>query len=255
MISLRKIEGKYPDEINEDLAYKIGIFLGKSVKKIVVGCDIRQSSPELKRFLIKGLLENKTNVIDIGIISLPLLKFSISKYKFDAGVMVTGCSSPNDYNGFKIFGNFKIDMKVLKKIKGSYIEIGDIDTINVEDEYTKFILSNVKIKRPLKVVIDAGNGVAGLITVRLFQKAGCEVIPLYCDPDWRFPHHLPDISSLDMLRKKIFENKADIGIIYDGDACKCAILDKNGEKQKIKNKTDDAIYDSLKMAEYFSKRT
>jgi phosphomannomutase/phosphoglucomutase len=248
------IRGLYPDEVDEELAYKIGIFLGKKFKKIVVGSDMRSSSPELKRFLLKGLLESKITIIDVGVLPTPLIHFCLSKYKIEAGVAVTGSSSPKDYHGFKFLGKASVDLKDVKKIKGTGNDLGDILPQNVEDDYTKVVLSKIKAKKNARVVLDAGNGVAGMIAVKLFQKAEFDVLPLHCEPDLSFPNRSPDLSDLLQLKKKIAEKSAHVGIAYDGDGCKFAILDKNGKAVSVKNETGDAIYDSLKAAEIFSQR-
>ncbi len=243
------IRGIYPKEINENLAEKIGLAFGTFLKqkyknkkiKIFVGYDVRESSPKLKERLINGLLSTGIDVIDIGLVSTPMLYFSVAYYKLDGGVMITASHNPPEYNGFKFVGKNAISFSyetgikfiedLIKKEKFEKNDKGNLEAKNIENDYINFVLSNVKIDKSLKIVIDAGNGCCGLFAPKIFEKLGFDVVKLYCEPDGRFPNHLADPSkkeTLKDLQKKVLEVKADLGIAYDGDGDRAGFVDENG---------------------------
>ncbi len=246
---IRGIAGK---DINEDFAHNLGIAFGTYLREVnpeakwvSVGRDGRLSSESLANSIIRGINETGINVYDIGLCPTPLQYFSIFHLNLDGGIMVTGSHNPPEYNGFKIsigketiFGeNIQelrhiIEEKSFKKNipKGS-VKSFDIKTVYKDFMKKKFSYLSKNNYRKLKVVIDAGNGTGGIIAPEVIQSLGCEVIPIYCEPDGRFPNHHPDPTVVDYIKDLIHitvREKADIGIGYDGDADRIGVIDNNG---------------------------
>jgi len=237
------IRGVYPRELNEELAYRIGLAFGKFLGggRIAVGMDARKSGPALKENLIKGLREMGLEVTDIGMVPTPLLYFAVAKNRMEAGIMITGAHSPKEYNGVKLCGknglclSYETGVGEVEKIVKEGVEAsgreGGIKKMEVENDYLNFVLDKVKFERPLRVVIDAGNGAAGKVSSELFRRLGCEVIELYCEPDGDFPNHHPDPlvkETLKDLQRKVVESKADLGIALDGDGDRVSFVDERG---------------------------
>ncbi len=238
------IRGVFPDQLNEELSYKIGLafgrFLGKG--KVALGMDVRKSSPVLKEGLLKGLIESGLGVIDIGVVPTPLLYFTVAHEKLDGGLMITGSHNPKEYNGVKLCGKNGVCLsyetgigEVEKLVKGGVVSPklkGEVEEKRMEKYYINFVTGSVKFGRPLKIVIDAGNGVAGSVSTRIFRKLGCEVIELNCKPDGEFPNHHPDPlvrENLKQLQAKVKETEADLGIAYDGDGDRVGFVNERGE--------------------------
>ena len=235
------IRGIYPSEINEELAEKIGAAFGTMVKgKIVVGMDVRNSGPKLKDALVKGLLSVGVYVIDIGNVTTPMVYFAVVKYGFDGGIIITASHNPSEYNGFKLCGKNAISWswetgieKLYELVKSDQFDHGDgkLEKKDMNQEYADFIASKFVLEKPIKVVIDAGNASAGTIAPRVFEKMGCEVVKLYCEPDGSFPNHQPDPLKREALRdlqKRVVEVRADLGIAYDGDGDRVGFVDSQG---------------------------
>ena len=244
------IRGIFPGEINEDIAKKIGIAFVKylkdqnpEAKNVVVGRDMRLSSPSLSKSLIEGIKSSGINIIDIGLVSTEMTYFAVGFYRFDASIMVTASHNPGQYNGFKICREkaipisensglstiAQIAQKPIPKLSGKH---GSIIKKNVYNDYKKFIISFInKQLRPLKIVIDAGNGMAGKTIPIVFDNIPCEIIPLYFKPDGNFPNHeanpLEPANLID-LQKKVVKSKADFGVGFDGDADRCIFVDETG---------------------------
>ena len=238
---IRGIAGK---DLNEENVFKIGQAIGsyllaENKKEFCVGKDCRLTSDSYAKALIKGLCSTGCNVIDIGTCPTPVLYFSIQEFKKDGGVMVTASHNPKEYNGFKlcrglssIFGDeiqniFKIIEKGEFKKGQGFCKKKDAIT-----PYMDFIKKNIKIKKKLRIGIDAGNGTAGPIALPLIKNFGCEVFDIYCDMDGNFPNHIADptvekyMKDLSDLVKK---EKLDFGIGYDGDSDRVGIIDENGK--------------------------
>jgi phosphomannomutase/phosphoglucomutase len=237
------IRGKYPNELNEDLALKIGAAFGTINKgKIAVGCDARLSGPSLKEKLIEGLISTGSNVIDVGLITTPIMIFSVGRYGFDGGIVITASHNPKEYNGFKIFTKNAAPISYetgIEKIKGLVNNgnfskgKGYVEKKNVIDDYSNYLLSKVNFKnKKMKIVVDGGNGAAGKINSNILKKAGFEVIELFCEPDGNFPNHLPDPmepENIEYIKKKVIETKADIGFAYDGDGDRLGVINDEGK--------------------------
>ena len=234
--------------VDKDLTLDVVEILGKGMgtyfrrqnrREVAVGRDCRLSSPAFSEALAKGLLSTGCSVVDLGTIPTPLLYFAIYYKSFEAGVVITGSHNPPEYNGFKmmsgketLYGETIQD--VYRLIKNDKI-ITDYEgmrrTYNVVPEYQDYVLKNIRLKKKLKVVIDAGNGTGGVVAVPIFRKLGCEVVELFCEMDGRFPNHHPDPTLPEAMKdliKTVGESKADLGVAYDGDADRIGIVDDEG---------------------------
>jgi phosphomannomutase/phosphoglucomutase len=233
---------------DEDLVDDNVVLLGKGIgtffkrqgaKNLVVGRDVRLSSGRIRNALVKGLNSVGLDVIDIGTTLTPVQYFAVVKYGADAGVMITGSHNPIEYNGLKLSGKKVAPVfgDHIQKIRG-IIEAGDFESgsgsVEVRDikrDYTDMIKSKIKLDKKLKIVIDSGNGTGGLIAPDLWVDLGCEVECIYCEPDGRFPNHLPDPTVPKYvvdLQKKVLEVGADLGLGYDGDSDRVGVIDEKG---------------------------
>jgi phosphomannomutase/phosphoglucomutase len=221
--------------------------LAQSRKRLVVGRDVRLSSGRLRDALVEAMVGCGANLIDVGVVPTPTQYFAIVQQQADGGVMITGSHNPIDYNGFKMSTGLKTDdghvsvgavfgeeIQQLYKIiqSGKFASgQGKVETLDVVPSYINAIKQRVKLAKPLKIVVDAGNGCGGLFAPQIWKDLGCEVICLYCEPDGRFPNHLPDptvMKYIKDLRAKVVAEKADIGIGYDGDADRIGVVDNLG---------------------------
>ncbi|HET7439329.1 MAG TPA: phosphomannomutase/phosphoglucomutase, partial [Nitrospira sp.] len=211
------------------------------VKTVSVGRDGRLSSPGLFKALVKGLLAGGLNVIDIGICPSPLVYFSLFNLPVDGGIMITGSHNAAEYNGFKIcvgkeaiHGDAIQDLRRVMEAKKFTSGQGRLSEHPIIPDYLAYIkksFSGVNAKR-LHVIIDCGNGAAGLVAQQALEILGCRVTGLYCDVDGRFPNHHPDptvLENLDDLVKAVKQHKADVGIGYDGDADRIGTIDEQGQ--------------------------
>ncbi len=254
------IRGKFTEDITQDTAellakafcYYLGKKTGKTNFKVSVGMDARLSSETLRNGLVLGLMSGGASVVDIGLCPTPLQYFSLFTDELDGGIMITGSHNPAEYNGFKIsvcqdtiHGE---EIQIIKKImqefsaRGSTIVAkikGNLQNINIVPHYTDTILKNFEgtlpapdLKRPIKLVIDAGNGTGGLVAPELLRQLGCEVVELFCEPNGKFPNHHPDPTveeNLEALKAEVAEHGADFGVGYDGDSDRIGMVDENGK--------------------------
>ena len=206
--------------------------------RVAVARDARPSSPQLAEALVRGLNAGGCDVLDIGQAPTPLLYFAMHTQPVQAGVVVTGSHNPADYNGFKIvIGDRVLDGDELLALRRRMLEgvfsqgNGSIERVDLVAEYVEAVVREVQLARPLKVVVDAGNGVAGDLAVATLEALGCEVVPLFCEPDGSFPNHHPDPSQPDNLASLMLEvqaQDADIGIALDGDGDRLGVIDNTG---------------------------
>ena len=238
------IRGNAQSELGDELVARIGKAVGSIAgemdeQTLIVGCDGRKSSPRIKATLIKALMESGRDVIDIGLVPTPLLYFATRHLNCRSGIMVTGSHNPGEDNGMKIVLNQKtIAAGGIQQIQERVIEnkfstgSGRMVRENVVEDYTDEVLSDIAIAVPLKIVIDAGNGVTGGIAPRLFEDLGCEVVPLHCEVDGNFPHHPPDTSdenNLVDLIAAVQREEADFGVAFDGDGDRLAVVTSSGK--------------------------
>ncbi|MCK4745103.1 phosphomannomutase/phosphoglucomutase [Candidatus Parcubacteria bacterium] len=239
------IRGRYPKEFNEEAAYNIALGFANlfpELKRIVVGGDIRKSTPSLMQVVIKGLIDGGKEVVNAGIVITPVVYFAVCHYNFDGGIVVTASHLGGEFNGIKIvlknayptlpkdydkIKNLIINNKLLK-IKNLNSAIKKIDA---EKDYIKYITSKISIKKPLKLIIDSGNGAARLLPEKIFRLLGCEASTIYSEPDDSFPNHIPDPyhkENMEDLKKEVLEKEADLGIAYDGDGDRAGFIDNKG---------------------------
>jgi len=238
------IRGVYGETLTGPVMREIGKALGSEAQErgalsIGVGMDGRDSSPELAQNLIQGLVSTGMKVVDIGVVPTPVLYFAIEHLGLDGGAMITGSHNAPEYNGLKmvISGITLVQedtSQLLARIRGkNYVASkGELSSAHVNDDYIERIVSDIAVASPLKVVVDAGNGVAGELAPLLLTELGCEVVPLHCELDSRFPNHHPDPSqpeNLQDLIAKVKETEADIGIALDGDGDRIGVISNTGE--------------------------
>lgn len=215
-------------------------------QRLVLGRDLRLSSDRLRQALLEGMLSCGVHIIDIGVVPTPTQYFGIVHLQADGGVMITGSHNPREYNGFKMSTGLKHGGQVSvgaiygKDIQRLYQIIkdgkyatgkGTLETVDVVPDYLQAIKTRVTLHKKLKIVIDPGNGCGALFAPQFWRDMGCEVVCLYCEPDGRFPNHLPDptvMKYIKDLRAKVVEVKADLGLGYDGDADRIGVIDNLG---------------------------
>jgi len=213
--------------------------LAKDERRIALGYDGRHSSPSLAQSLRNGILSTGCDVIDIGMVPTPILYYATFVLNTRSGVMITGSHNPANYNGCKIM----IDGKTLtdEDIQKLYHRIikedfekgqGELHELDMVERYLDRIHQMIKLRRPLKVVVDAGNGIPGLFAPKLYRRLGCEVQELFCEVDGNFPNHHPDPSqeaNLQDLIRVVREQKADIGLAFDGDGDRLGVVTAAGK--------------------------
>ncbi|EQB62989.1 MAG: Phosphomannomutase [candidate division Zixibacteria bacterium RBG-1] len=238
------IRGIYPTQLNEETAYLVGKALVEYLKpkNIAVGRDMRLSSPALFESLTRGILEAGADVIDIGLCSTDELYFAVGKFGFDGGVMITASHNPKEYNGFKICqkeaiplsgdsGLNEIQEIILSGKFSTPAKKGSLIKKDVTDDYIRHILSFVDVKKikPFKIVVDAGNGMAGLLVPKLFEKLSGQLIPMFFELDGSFPNHPAspiEPENLKFLQEKVIQEKAFLGAAFDGDADRVFFVDE-----------------------------
>ena len=238
------IRGVVGRTLTPAIVREIGRALGSFARErdaatFAIGRDGRLSGPELAGALAEGLNAAGADVVDIGMAPTPVTYFAAHHLGCGSCVSVTGSHNPPDYNGLKLVvgGNtlYGDEIQELKKIildKGFSSGSGKKTTANVLDAYVQRITSDVKLARKMRIAIDCGNGVAGMLAPKLYRALGCEVEELYCEVDGRFPNHHPDPSVPKNLRELIETvkgGKAELGIAFDGDGDRLGLVTKDGE--------------------------
>ncbi len=239
------IRGVVPSTINEEVAEALGkafgtIALAEGEKTVAVGRDGRLSGPLLAAALMRGLAAAGVDVVDVGMVTTPMLYFAANTLT-TSGIQVTGSHNPRDYNGFKmvlagraIYGE---DIQALRRMMEAETwtlpaEGGTISRVDVEPAYRDRIVSGIKLERPLKIVIDSGNGIAGASAPAIFRALGCEVTELFSEVDGNFPNHHPDPSKPENLADLIHalqSGDAELGLAFDGDGDRLGIVTKDGQ--------------------------
>jgi phosphomannomutase len=242
-----EIRGTYPDHINGDVAYKIGYALAAFLnpRTIAVGRDMRLSSEDLSENLTRGILDYGADVIDLGLISTDGLYFATGKFEYDGGAIITAGHHPKDYNGLRTCRRQAVPMSgqeglgdILRAIQQGEPESkspvrGSIVRKKISDDYARHCLSFIdpgKVK-PLKIVIDAGNGMAGVSLPPVLEQLPLEVVRLYFELDGGFPNHPSpsfEAGHLEHLQQAVTANKADLGAAFSGDAERVFIIDRQG---------------------------
>jgi len=238
------VRGIVPATLDENVAEALGRAFGATAlqqgeKTVAVGRDGRLSGPALAAALIRGLVASGVDVIDVGMVTTPMLYFAASTL-CNSGIEVTGSHNPKDYNGFKmvlagkaIFGEEIQGLRRLIESDGAPAAAtpGKVRSVDVLPSYRDRIVGDIKLARPLKIVVDSGNGVAGASAPDIFRAIGCEVIELFSEVDGNFPNHHPDPSKPENLRDLIAELKktgADLGLAFDGDGDRLGVITRDG---------------------------
>lgn len=239
------IRGIVGETLTEALVEQIAQAIGSEAQargqqKIVVARDGRLSGPMLQAALIRGLQASGCDVIDIGMLPTPVLYFATYHFGTGSGVMLTGSHNPANYNGMKImlagktlFGDDIAALKTRLDTRNLRNGNGSLETLNMADDYVQRVTADVRLakNRRFKVVIDCGNGVAGVLAPRLLREMGCEVIELFCDIDGNFPNHHPDPTqpkNVQDLIRSVQTNNADLGLGFDGDGDRLGVIDGRG---------------------------
>lgn len=238
------IRGILGETINPDVTYAIGLAIAAEMAErgenfIAVGHDGRLSSPELCKSLCKGLVDSGRTVINIGLVPTPLMHFATHTMNAQSGVIITGSHNPPNYNGLKIvlsgdtLSGQDIQNLRLRIENGSFVTgKGRMNTYNLLPEYIERVVGDTQLGRPLKIVMDCGNGSASVVAPKLIRSLGCEVIELFCEVDGRFPNHHPDPGNpenLEELIRTVLQNEADLGVAYDGDGDRLGLVDSSGK--------------------------
>jgi phosphomannomutase / phosphoglucomutase len=211
---------------------------GRDDLVVAVGRDNRPSSPALARQIVNGIRAAGVNVIDYGTVPTPVLYYAAAREQTDGGLQITGSHNPPEYNGFKMIGAgrpiYGETIQLLKqRIETGRFETGsgDYEQRNTIPEYIEDVGGRFVPERKVKVVVDCGNGTGSIVAVELLERAGAEVVPLYCDSDGTFPNHHPDPTVDEYIQDliaKVREEKADLGVGFDGDADRIGAVDENG---------------------------
>ena len=242
------VRGRVGPDINPDVFEQVGRAYGtlvgrKGGRTIAVGQDNRESSRELKNGFMAGVRATGVDVVDIGESTTPILYFATAHWRLDGGANITGSHNPIEYNGVKMVhqGAAPLSEEEIQSLR-TLIEGGDLERgqggltrRNPRDDYFATVQGLVRPARRLRVVVDAGNGVAGTFAPELLRRLGCEVHELHCESDGRFPNHLPDPedpANVVDLQAQVVEVGADLGLAYDGDADRVGVIDERGERHE-----------------------
>jgi phosphomannomutase len=238
------IRGVVPSTLNVEVAEALGRAFGTHAAAsgettVAVGRDGRLSGPSLVDALVRGLVAAGIHVIDVGAVTTPMLYFAASTL-CKSGIQVTGSHNPKDYNGFKmvlggraIYGDEIQDLREIMQAEGWTLKAGgSVKHVDVTADYVARIVGDVRLSRPMKVVVDCGNGIAGATAPAIFRALGCDVVELFSEVDGNFPNHHPDPSKPENLKDVIQALKttgAELGLAFDGDGDRLGIVTKDGE--------------------------
>ena len=237
------IRGIVDDALTEEGIFQIGKAIGSRVlsegrTSILTARDGRISGPRLLDQFQKGVMSSGCNVVDLGEVPTPLLYFSTFKTNISDGVMLTGSHNPKNYNGLKIVINKKSmtsekinEIKLMIEEENFMNGAGQLTSLDIKEDYLKELKEKININSKLKVCLDCGNGVGGVIAPQAFKLLGLNVIELYSEVNGNFPNHHPDPSNpknLQDLQKKVLETNSDLGIALDGDGDRVGLVDSKG---------------------------
>jgi phosphomannomutase/phosphoglucomutase len=239
------IRGIADEDFSDDVVYFLGktlgtYFLRNNVKKITLGRDCRLSSPRIHKGLSRGVLDTGCNIVDLGIIPSPLLYFSLFQLDMNGGLMITGSHNPPDNNGLKVcLGKGTIHGSEIQSVrrmleKGEFEKgRGELEQSSVIESYLAKSASFLRMgNRKCNVIVDSGNGTGGVVAGPLYRKLGAEVTELFCEMDGSFPNHHPDPTvpaNLEALISRVKEQRADLGIAFDGDSDRIGVVDEEGK--------------------------
>jgi phosphomannomutase/phosphoglucomutase len=239
------VRGLVDIDLTDAVVEDLGRGLATMVKRahgstVVVGRDARESGPRFQAAFIKGVLSTGLNVIEVGVVPTPVVYFAANTLPVDGLAVITGSHNPPEYNGFKMgVGKTTFYGETIQQLKRIIEQRdfatgtgGTVTSFDAVTPYLHFVNATVtRGPRKLKVVVDAGNGVGGIVSVPMLEKLGYDVVPLYCEPDGRFPNHHADptvAKNLELLIAAVKQHQADLGVAYDGDADRIGVVDENG---------------------------
>ncbi len=238
------IRGIAGTEITEDIARRLGLAYAallpaKETRPVIVGRDVRLSGPSLMAAVIEGVLDGGRDVMDIGMGPTPLAYYGVFHLDGAGCIQVTASHNPSDYNGFKMMRDRdSLHGEAIQRIKSLMLsplartkQRGEVTKARIHADYKAFVTSDCTLTRPLKVVIDAGNGPSGVIAGPIYRDLGCDVIELFCEPDGTFPNHHPDPTVAENMRdisRTVIRYGADLGIAFDGDGDRIGVVDEQG---------------------------
>ena len=237
------IRGVVDEDFDESWVIRLGkacasFFLQRGQQTVVVGYDCRMSSPGYSRALIEGIVSVGAHVVCIGMVPTPFVYFAVKHLGLAAGVMVTASHNPHEYNGFKIWSGETTlagaEIQTIRALMDDGLVAagrGLVSELDIFPAYRDAVCRRIRFARPVSVVLDGGNGAGGEFCRELLTCLGAKVIPLYCEPDGRFPNHHPDPvveANLADLKAAVSAGGADIGIGLDGDADRIGVVDENG---------------------------
>lgn len=242
------VRGRVGEDINPDVFRQVGRAYATLVRRgggrqVAVGQDNRLSSAELKAGFVEGVRAAGVDVVDIGTVTTPILYFATAHWRLDGGANITGSHNPIEYNGVKMVhaGAAPLTEEEIQSLR-KMAEAGDVESggggltaRSPREDYFATLTAMIQLSRRLKVVVDAGNGIAGTYAPELLRRIGCEVIEQHCESDGTFPHHLPDPedeANVVDLQARVVEERADLGVAYDGDADRVGIVDERGHRHE-----------------------
>jgi phosphomannomutase / phosphoglucomutase len=242
------IRGRVGSDINPGVFRRVGhayaaLIRDRDGRTVAVGQDNRLSSAELKAAFVAGVRSAGVSVVDIGLVTTPILYFATAHWKLDGGANITGSHNPIEYNGVKLVHRGAVPLTE-DEIQSLGTRAGTSEgergggalvSRSPRADYFETVSGLVRLARPLKVVADAGNGIAGTYAPDLLRRLGCEVIELHCDSDGSFPNHLPDpedAANVVDLQQKVLEVGADVGLAWDGDADRVGVVDERGRRHE-----------------------
>ena len=240
------VRGLYPEELDEEGAYRIGrayveVF---EPKRIAIGRDMRVSSPAMAEAAIRGAAAAGADIVDVGMIGTEMLYFAVSELGLDGGLTVTASHNPKEYTGMKIVrrgalpvggDSGLLDVRARAEALGAEAATpGTVEEIDVYPGFVEKVLSFVDVSalRALRVVVDAANGMAGAMLPPILERLPVEAVRCYFEPDGTFPNHEPNPllpENREFIVRKVVEERADLGIAFDGDADRCFFVDDKGE--------------------------
>ena len=238
------IRGVSYRDLTEEVIYKLGKALGseaqdRGINEFIIGRDGRLSSPDMFEWLSSGVISTGCGVIDIGIVTSPMFYHSTFWLNSSSGVVITGSHNPGEYNGFKIVFNNQStssdEILLLKKrmLNNDFKDgSGMIKGEAIEESYINKIVENINLEKKLNISIDCGNGAAGVVAKKVYEKLGCNVVELFGELDGSFPNHHPDPSRIENMQDLIDSvkiNDSSIGLAFDGDADRLGVISPDGE--------------------------
>lgn len=269
------IRGVYPKDINESLAYLLGKAFATKLKRLgkdttLVGYDNRYSSPNLEKELVKGITECGVNVVRLGLVTTPMYYYGWDYLNIKSGIMITASHNPKDENGFKFsynginnaYGTSSLELyqMIINKDFSEESSKGEVKTVDIKKDYINMITSNIHLgNHKLKVIYDCGNGTTSIVADEIFNtfKDKLELTPLFNVSDSNFPNHHPDPAveeNLSILKQKVKELHADVGIAFDGDGDRVGVIDNEGNFLTI-DKFMILIWRQLSLKKDIAKKT